>query len=135
MAKPHGAKRRLVLSSNYYLLTITNPHKLDYVSKEDLYQALRFHYGSVHICNSRVEAHGLYKQLHLHAILYLPTNFYRGSHKRYGKLYFHYKLIQDEKDLLNCIDYIYKHNPNTETDRQLEQTNYYHYHYGFEDKR
>lgn len=110
---------------HYYLLTIRKHQVKDYVTEETLNRHLKY-YNVKDYC---YEAHGKYKQLHVHAIVEIDTidvKEHKVSHK--GFLH-HIKIINSKPHLLACIHYLYKHNPNQEYVNQTRLANYFRHHY------
>ncbi len=122
-----------------YIVTIRKSQVKDYVSYDDLKKrvaGLCLCLPSLNVIIQGYEAHGLYRQLHVHLLVYSPKRIsYRlinGKFKGDGYIY-HFKRcnIGDHEDIESCCKYITKNDSNMYEREQTLIENYYNYHYGF----
>ncbi len=122
-----------------YIVTIRKSRVLDYVSYNELQEkiaGLCLRLPNVNITVQGYEAHGLYRQLHVHLLMCSPTRIQYNKVNLYFKddgFIYHFRrcLVNDHEDMENICSYISKYDSNEyERDMILAQ-NYYRYHYAF----
>ncbi len=127
-----------------YMITIRKSQVLDYVSFEELWArvvGLKLRLPDLHIQCSGYEAHGTYKQLHVHLLAYSPKRInYRNINKYFnevtganGSFIYHFRLcnISCKEDMQAICDYICKYDKNMYEREMITVINYYRYNYGF----
>lgn len=123
-----------------YIVTIRKSQVLDFVSYSSLKDRIRAL--SEYLPNMRIklkgfEAHGMYRQLHVHMMVYSSKKInYRKVNKKFyndGFIY-HFELctINSCADMQRICDYISKNDRDQHSRREILIYNYYRYHNGFE---
>ncbi len=123
-----------------YIITIRKSQVLDYVSYSDLkirIAGLCLRLPDLTITVSGFEAHGLYKQLHVHMLGYSAKRInYKSINKYFSgdRFIYHFKraTVNDYEDMQSIISYICKYDKNIYARQQILVSNYYRYHYGFD---
>ncbi len=104
----------------FYMVTIHKSRVKDYVSEEDLIEILKCLSTGCDIIEYAFEMHGVYRQLHCHAIVMLPKDTWYSSKIRGFRLYWS-KLYDYKKTLL----YVQKNASNKYLQDQICAENQY----------
>ncbi len=137
-----GPRRRVSTTFLYYLLTIEKHQVKDYVDSYDLISELAYiqvQLSRMSVLDIGLEAHGMYMQLHLHALVRIDYNFRYSSICKHNGYRFHWARLYDKVDIdrvslyfYNRLGgYIHKNAWDNYRQEQILDENYYRYHYGF----
>jgi len=106
-----------------YLLTITKYQKLDFVDESELRLVMEYlKDNKVYFIDYAMETSGMYRQLHLHAVVK-----YRGRYKflsKFGNFRVHWSPVTD---INGAFRYIYKDAYNRDMQSQILVINQYSY--------
>ncbi len=139
---PEAPRRRVSTTFLYYLLTIEKCQVKDYVDAHDLISELEHIQGQLSrmsVLDYAMEAHGMYMQLHLHALIRIDYNFKYSSISKHNGYKFHWSRLYDKVDIdrvslyfYNRLGgYIHKNAWDLVRQEQILDENYYRYNYGF----
>ncbi len=104
-----------------YMVTIHKSKVKDYVSEEELREILRILFSKdIKILDYTFECHGVYRQLHCHAIVMLPNDTWYSSKVKGYRLYW--------KKVFDCgkaLKYLHKQAYSNITQERILQENQY----------
>ena len=115
-----------------YLITVCKPQKKEYVSTSELKQVLaHLHYNGIECIYGKWERHGMYKQLHYHGIVTIPSSTIYSKYTRVLGFRVHFSRIKKNTDMI-VMKYIDKHyNPIDNTQHDTYLANYFKHHFLF----
>ncbi len=113
------------------MITIRKHQVLDYVTQHDLDKVigcLKWKHDSLRIMKHTYEIEDKYKQLHLHAVVYINRLLRYIDNNKFLDFKIHWSPVTS---LSGAIKYITKDSKNRYEQEQILITNYYNHNYGF----
>ncbi len=106
-----------------YLITIHKSLKTTITTEEEILSVLDYLSHYVNIIHKELEAHGLYKQLHAHAMVETSKYFKYSKFTKFGGYQIHWKKIKQNPT--NVIEYINKNRNKHCSALQIYKTHYF----------